>query len=172
MELFGIKLFDINLQDIKLLELSSLLFFTNFLHNTWHKEYPYAWLMLLLTVSSVFIHSGIFISESVEFQNQLIFLDRFIIVSIIIYGGSLFWKTMQLREVSFIPITTFLTIVYICLVGFFKNKYSFDLNNDMANISHIAIHILASLGHHVVIYEYGKLQWMHNTLLKNLIGRY
>ena len=152
MELFGIKL----------LELTSLLFFTNFFHNTWHKEYPYAWLMLLLTISSFLIHSDIFITkhESLEFYNKLILLERFIILSIIIYGGYLFWKTNLFIKTSFIPISTFLSIVYMYCVGYFQNIYSFDSNIDKANLSHGAIHILGCLGHHMVMYEYGKLHTM------------
>jgi hypothetical protein len=160
MELFGIKIFGIKTIDIRLLHLTSLLFFINFIHNTWHREFPYAWLFLLLTTTSVFIHSGIFITthESLDFQNQLIFLDKSIILSIIIYGGILFWKTNLLRPTSFIPITTFLTVAYMYGVGYFQNKYSYDYDPDMAEISHAALHILSCLGHNIIIYEYGRLK--------------
>jgi hypothetical protein len=157
----------VSIFEIKILEITSLFFITNFLHNTWYKEYPYAWLFLLLTVTSTFIHSEIFI-ETKDLQNNLILLERFIILSIIIYGGILFWKTNKLREVSFIPILTFFTVTYMYIGGYFQNKYSFDPNIYYANIAHSVIHILGSLGHHIIIYEYAKLQQFRNKLLDSL----
>ena len=139
------KLFNKNL-----LEISSLIFLTNFLHNTWHREYPYAWLFLLLTISSVFIHSGVFN----DIKPQLKIVDNFIIFSIFIYGYLLFWKiSKNNKSSSFIPITSFLTVCYMYGVGYFQNKYSFDPNPNIAHISHAVIHLLGCLGHHIIIYE-------------------
>ena len=161
---------------MELLHLTSLIFFTNFIHNTWHKEYPYAWLFLLLTITSIFIHSGIFEEidkikapymqtiQTLDFQNNLILLEKFIILAIIIYGGILFWKTSRLIEVSMIPMSAFFSVVYMYCFGYFQNKYSFDPNPKVAIIAHAIIHILGCLGDHIVMYEYGKLQWMRNIL--------
>jgi hypothetical protein len=60
---------------------SSLLFLTNFIHNTYYQKYVYAWLFLLLTVTSVFIHSEIFM-ESFEIHNFILFIDKMVIINI------------------------------------------------------------------------------------------
>ena len=119
MELFDRIIDDITKYKINILETTSLVFFTNFLHNTWHREYPYAWLFLLLTTTSVFYHSMIF----KDISDQILLIDRTIIAAVIIYGGILLWKTSRLRETSFIPITTFFSVVYMYCIGYLQNKY-------------------------------------------------
>lgn len=155
---------------MKLLEISSLIFLTNFIHNAWNKEYIYAWLMLLLTATSVLVHSKLFhedkdICSEYSLHNILLLLDKILCYSIIIYGGNLFWKTIQVKEISFIPIITFLTVVYLYLGGYFQNNYCFDPDPFLAQLSHGVLHIVSSIGHHAIMYDYSKLQWMRQLLL-------
>jgi hypothetical protein len=125
---------------MKLLLLTSLIFFTNFLHNTWNKQFIYAWLFLLLTITSVFIHSKIFEKDSLN--NEIIILDKIIILSIFFYGFYLYWKSSN----SIYPVLSFISV---CLI------YSqiYDKENNFA--SHGCMHIIGSLGHHLIIYDYG-----------------
>jgi hypothetical protein len=149
-----------------ILQITSLLFLTNFIHNTWYKEYIYAWLFLLLTVTSTFIYSGIF-KDSIE--NDIIYLDKTIVLMIAIYGGYLFKKAYLFKETSSIPIVTFLTTAYMYISGYFLNRYSFDPNISIANFSHAMIHIIGCLGHHSIIYEYGKLLRVRKFLLASIL---
>ena len=127
MELFGLQK--------PLLEITSLVFFTNFLHNTWKREFPYAWLFLLLTITSVFFHSNIFIETNpiplifdYSIQDIISFLDKVVLYSIIIYGGYLFWKTREGLQsaTSSIPIVTFLSVCYLYIVGYFLHLLTFQ----------------------------------------------
>jgi len=170
MELFG---------KTTILQYTSFVFFTNFIHNTWKREFPYAWLFLLLTVTSLFVHSKIFIETNpiplifdYSIYDIILFLDKIVLYSIIIYGGYLFWKTREGLQsaTSSIPIVTFLTVVYLYVVGYFLNKYYFDPDINMANLSHGAVHIISSIGHHYIIYDYAKLQNMRNILLKGFLS--
>jgi hypothetical protein len=161
---------------MKLLESTSLVFFTNFLHNTWKKEYIYAWLFLLLTTTSVFYHSQIFyeytdLPELLDFSihGQIRFLDKIIILCVVIYGLMLILKTIKVKEVSYTPMITFLSVCYLYIGGYFQNKYCFDPNIEVANMSHACLHIISSIGHHIIIYEYWNLQNMRSILLRNLL---
>ena len=137
---------------MKLLVVTSLLFFTNFLHNTWNKEYPYAWLFLLLTCTSFFVHSGTFI-DSLHFHNQIVLLDKSVIFSIFTYGLYLYWKSSD----SFYPIIAFITVVLI---------YSqiYHLHQEQVIVSHGLMHIIGSIGHHCIIYDYYNYTYIRKVL--------
>lgn len=127
---------------MKLLVVTSFLFFTNFLHNTWHKQYIYAWLFLLLTTTSLFIHSQMF-KKSIDFNNKMILLDKSIITSIFTYGLYLYLKS----GVSIFPIVSLLSVAFIYL-GIYCQKEGSEL-------SHAIMHIIGCLGHHFIIYDFG-----------------
>ena len=156
---------------MKLLQSTSLVFLTNFLHNTWKKEYPYAWLFLLLTIISIFYHSKIFyeypnVPELFGYSMHSIIeiLDKIVILSVVIYGFILICKTIKVNEISYTPIISFLSICYLYIGGYFQNKYCFDPNIKVADISHGILHILSSIGHHVIMYDYWILQKMRAIL--------
>jgi hypothetical protein len=147
------------LYDTHILQYTSLSFILNIIYNTWCREYVYAWLFLIVTITSSFIYSGIFLS-SPDFQSQLIYTDKITILCIIIYGGYIFWKTQflsnsqNIKSISTIPITSCFSVVYMYTVGYFQNKYSFDPNPEVANSSHGILHIIGCLGHLINMYNY------------------
>lgn len=122
---------------------SSLLFFTNFIHNTYYQQYVYAWLFLLLTVTSVFIHSEIFM-ESFEIHNFILFIDKMVVLNIFFYGSYLYSK----NGISVIPILS------VVLVTLLYTKIYNNTKEESENI-HMIMHIIGCLGHHVIIHEYG-----------------
>ena len=77
---------------MKLLVVTSLLFLTNFIHNTWYREFQYAWLFLLLSVTSIFIHSGIFL-DIFTFQTPIIYYNSALRQNYMIYKGDLSVKS-------------------------------------------------------------------------------
>ena len=130
--------------NMKLLVVTSLLFLTNFIHNTWYREFPYAWLFLLLSVTSIFIHSGIFLQDkSLDIHNKIVILDKIIIISIFTYGFYLYWKS----GVSIIPIISVLSVAVIYL-GIYGQEEGTEL-------SHALMHIIGCLGHHFILYDFG-----------------
>ena len=162
--------YPINLYNIvkkyNILQITSLIFLTNFIHNTWYKEYIYAWLFLLLTVTSTFIYSGIF-KDSIE--NDIIYLDKTIVLIIVIYGGYLFKKAYLFKETSNIPIITFLTTSHMYISGYFLNRYSFHPDKTIADFSHGILHLIGCLGHHSIINEYGKLLRLRQILMSSIL---
>lgn len=137
---------------MKILALSSTIFFTNFLHNAYHKQWVYSWIFLLLTTTSLFVHSRIF-ERDTEFENQMIYLDKTVIASIFFYGGYLYWKSLE-NKMHFIPLISILIVIYLYIGGYFLQKYSFDPNQECADLYHAALHVIGSLGHHSIIWEY------------------
>ena len=137
---------------MQLLVVTSFLFFTNFLHNTWHRQYIYAWLFLLLTTTSLFVHSQLF-KDFLHLHNQILFLDKSIILSIFTYGLYLYWKS----SVSFYPVLSFITVVLI---------YSqiYHLQQEYVIVTHGLMHLIGSLGHHSIIYNYGNYMDTNNKL--------
>jgi hypothetical protein len=137
---------------MRLLFGSSFVFFSNFIHNAYHKQYVYAWIFLLLTTTSIFVHSGIF-EDDLQFNNQVIALDKTIIACIFFYGSHLYWKSLEKKIVIF-PVISILIVIWFYVCGYFLGKYCFHLNRECANIYHSLIHIIGSLGHHSIIWEY------------------
>ena len=155
----------------KLLLFTSQIFILNFIYNTYNRDYNYAWLFLLVTITSTFIYSELFISTP-RLLYKLILIDKSIISCIVIYGGYIFWKThnlsiqLNIPSYSTIPITTCITVIYMYTVGYFQNKYSFDPNPVIANISHGILHIVGSIGHLINMYNY-QILYNKSILLNN-----
>jgi len=133
---------------------SSFLFFSNFIHNTYYQTYVYAWLFLLLTVTSVFIHSEIFI-QSFEMHNFILFIDKMVIMNIFFYGLYLYWNT----GVSIIP------IVSVILVTLLYTRIYNSTKEESENI-HTIMHIIGCVGHHFIVQDYGNFITLENKKLK------
>jgi len=136
---------------MKLLAITSAVFCTNFIHNTLKHQYIYAWLFLLLTSSSILVHSRIF-EEDLHFHNNLILIDKTIIYCIAVYGGYLYWKCLKQKTLVF-PLISISLVIWYYIVGYFSNNYCFDGNKEIAEIYHSMIHIIGCLGHHSIAYN-------------------
>jgi hypothetical protein len=144
---------------MKVLELSSMLFFTNFLHNTFYREWIYAWIFLLLTTTSLFVHSEIFKNDG-EFGNQMVYLDKSVIASIFFYGLYLYWKSLSSKQFNdmylrhYFPLISISIVIWFYIGGYYLDKYCFDSDRQLGNLYHATIHIVGSLGHHSIMNEY------------------
>lgn len=137
---------------MKPLAISSFVFLSNFVHNTFYKEWIYAWIFLLLTTTSLFIHSGLF-DDDVEFENQMIYLDKTIISTIFFYGLYLYMKSLSKKK-NYFPFLSISIVMWFYIGGYFLDKYCFDPNLHCAEVYHAVIHIVGSLGHHSIMWEY------------------
>lgn len=136
---------------MKTLEWSSFIFFTNFIHNTYYCEWVYAWLFLLLTSTSVLVHSGLFQDEFSDFHNKLLFIDKTVIASVVLYGTYLFYQKSDTTIIMWIPVTTVSFVIWIYIVGYFAKKWVFDPNQEIADRYHVWMHIISSIGHHSIV---------------------
>ena len=145
---------------------SSLLFFVNYL-NAFYNEYNiYALLFLGLTISSVLHHLSFKEVEAevkVSIPNKTIeIIDKILCYLIIFYGGYMLTTKMQIlfeeneesvtnEKIGLLLIifsTFFATIFLFCS----PNKYSFSTVPDEALLWHSFLHLIASIGHHCIIF--------------------
>ena len=147
---------DINLETINnhcnYCILSSFIFLTNVLAGIYFKKYLYAFLFLLLTLTSIIHHSS-----KTKLTNLL---DKIALYSIIFYGGYKFYEhyantITQLDLITIIKyiliVTTFLLVVYLYSYGYLKSDYVFHPEYKMSQLYHVLMHLISSFGHHIII---------------------
>jgi hypothetical protein len=130
--------------------LSSFIFLTNVLAGIYFKKYLYAFLFLLLTLTSIIHHSS-----KTKLTNLL---DKCALYSIIFYGGYKFYEhyanastnANTIIKYVFI-ITTFLSVVYLYSYGYLTNNYVFHPEYKMSQLYHVLMHFISSFGHHIII---------------------
>ena len=129
---------------------SSGFFLTNTyrLHNKPnHQSYFYAF--LLLTCSSTLHHA---------YPDHMLmnYIDKVAAYAVIYQGWKPYYKYIKSDSknvysvVSAINVTTFVTVIWLYVYGYYANKYSFD-QTGMANVYHVGMHALSSIGHHAII---------------------
>ena len=134
--------------------LSSFIFLTNVLAGLYFKQYLYAFLFLLLTLTSIIHHSS-----KTKLTNLL---DKIALYCIIFYGGYKFYehytnttKTSQfdIKTITkyILIVTTFLSVVYLYSYGYLTNNYVFHSEYKTSQLYHCLMHIISSLGHHIII---------------------
>lgn len=146
------------MSDINKLVFSSMVFLTNAVVAFWHEYYLYSFFFLCLTITSVWHHS--------YYTDYSYVFDKIAIFSIVLYGGYLFYeKTIQdnpshrllsLRDppspmLSAIIVATFLATMYLYYGGYCLNDYCFHEDKNKADWFHALMHIICSIGHHLII---------------------
>lgn len=134
--------------------LSSFIFLTNVLAGLYFKQYLYAFLFLLLTLTSIIHHSS---------KTKLTsLLDKIALYSIIFYGGYKFYKhyanttktsQFDIKTITkyILIVTTFLSVVYLYSYGYLTSNYVFHSEYKTSQLYHCLMHIISSLGHHIII---------------------
>lgn len=127
-------------EEIHILRYSSLIFLTNVFFGIWYNLYLYALLFLLLTFSSVMVHT-----EDTLFIN---IVDKIIIFLIFLYGlHSFFQKNYNNFKLFILIVSTFLFCIVVYIYGFFNNCFCFDECENVAQCYHASMHLIGSFGH-------------------------
>jgi hypothetical protein len=131
---------------------SSFLFATNVLTGVYFGQYLYAFLFLLLTLSSIIHHS----SKMQLTRN----LDQIALYTVISYGGYKFYKhylinsfDLDLKTITkyAIIIITFLLCIFLYFFGYFTSNYVFHPEYITSQLYHVLMHFCATIGHHIII---------------------
>ncbi len=137
---------------------SSLIFLTNVFLALYYDHYLYAFLFLLLTITSVIHHK-----QSAEFEKYkkcINIIDKIAVYCVIFYGGYIFYNKLKNTYINYdypiniksiIIIVTFLAVVFLYGYGYLKNDYSFHPSPDVSQMYHGLLHLISSFGHHVII---------------------
>ena len=130
---------------------SSFVFLTNVVAGIYFKQYLYAFLFLLLTYTSIVYHSSKTLLSSI--------LDKIALYSIIFYGGYKFYINVKNQDQIYVKnifkyifiVTTFISVVYLYSYGYLTNNYVFHPEYKMSQLYHVLMHLISSIGHHIII---------------------
>ena len=147
---------------------SSFIFLSNIILAFYYKYYLYSFLFIILLITSLFYHSYKNIYTNI--------CDKIAILFIVLYGGFIFFSKMfdsiiesnsttcniissgvqpsdAIRKIPkniifyILVIILFLSVIYLHL-----NQLRIPTNNDeIANKYHSLLHIISSIGHHIII---------------------
>ena len=144
---------------------SSLIFLSNVFIALYYDHYLYAFLFLLLTITSVIHHKQI--TEFEKYKKYINIIDKIAVYCVIFYGGYIFYNKQKkegfentyydydydysINIKSIIIIITFLAVVFLYGYGYLKNDYSFHPSTDVSLMYHSLLHLISSFGHHLII---------------------
>jgi len=123
---------------------SSFVFLTNCVTAIWYNNSTYLLLFFCLFITSIIVHT-----ENNIYTN---ILDKIPITAVILYGAYLFWKKIATKSILkfFIPIT-FLIVTFLYGYGYLVQSYSFSNDTEIAELYHTLLHLVSSLGHHLIL---------------------
>lgn len=130
-----------NVKGLNVLIFSSLIFISNCLTCFIYKEIIHSILFFLLTCTSIAVHYNDNIITNV--------LDKIIIGFIFMNGLKLF---LLKKNKNIFIIFTFLFVVFVYIYGYINNKYVFDNNNIISKQYHFLMHLIGSIGHHLLVF--------------------
>ena len=109
------------------------------------KYYMYSFLFFILTISSLIYHSTYTIYTKI--------FDQFSVLLIIIYVAYILYNKTNNDNYfkSSIVIISFLLCVFLYIYGYFTKYYCFCDEKSIADKYHFILHILSSIGHHIII---------------------
>jgi hypothetical protein len=123
---------------------SSFIFLTNVIVFLFLGYTFYAFLFLCLWLTSLLYHSNPSTTNYI--------LDKLSIGGVVLYGGYLFltkWDSIS-TTIALIIILTFLATIYLYSYGYAKQIYCFDNNQERGILFHSGLHIISSIGHHLI----------------------
>ena len=97
-------------------------------------------LFFLLTCSSITVH----------YNDNMItnLLDKIVIGFIFMNGLRLF---LMKENKSIFIVFTFLFVVFVYIYGYANKKYVFDKNDKISKKYHLLMHLLGSIGYHLIV---------------------
>lgn len=124
---------------------TSLIFITNILTALYKEYYLYAFLFFMLTITSVIVHT-----HDNIYTNTL---DKCSVMLVVIYGGNMLWNKYLLcgSLPVFIVFAAFIFCIYVYLYGYLQRNYCFHSQKCVADVYHSLLHLISSLGHHLII---------------------
>jgi hypothetical protein len=125
---------------------SSFIFITNCLFALSKGHFTYSLAFYTLTLTSVAVH-GIY------YGVETMILDKASIFIIVILGGQYFFSSgLYLKREKWFIILTFMVVGWIYYYGYLTNQFCYHPDKAVANVCNSFIHIVSSIGHHLIIY--------------------
>jgi len=125
---------------------SSIVFITNIITAYYKQDFIYSSLFFMLTITSVFFHSKPNIYYNI--------IDKISIFSVFLYGS--YQLSRKISSEKTLPIllivASFLATIYLFFYGFWFQNYCFHEDKQIANQYHALLHLIGSIGHHLIIF--------------------
>jgi hypothetical protein len=128
---------------------TSFIFLTNVITAFYREYYLYAFLFIMLTMTSVIVHTNDNIYTNT--------IDKFSVFCVVIYGGNMLWnKYLVCHEFEyFIPtfmvVISFSFCIFVYIYGYLQQNYCFHSQKCIADVYHSLLHLISSFGHHLII---------------------
>ena len=128
---------------LNVLIFSSLIFISNSFTCFICNQIIHSVLFFLLTCTSITVHYNDNIITNV--------LDK-IIIGFIFINGLILFLTKNNKNKNVFIIFTFLFVVVVYIYGYINNKYVFDKNDQISKQYHLLMHLIGSIGHHLLVF--------------------
>ena len=134
---------------------SSLIFVTNVFLALYYNHYLYSVLFLCLTITSIIHHTYNTVYTGI--------IDKIPVYAIILYGGFIFYNKYIITNIkdntnssitnikAALIVITFLLVVFLYTYGYLTDNYSFHPSHSVSQMYHSLLHIISSIGHHLII---------------------
>jgi hypothetical protein len=128
---------------------SSIVFITNSVIALYYNYLVYSLLFFILVITSLIVHSNT--------NMYTLVIDKIAIFAIAFYGGYLFFeKCKHINSTSqiilaIITVYTFLATIYLYYCGYINNTYCYHQDKCIANLYHSLLHVIASVGHNIIV---------------------
>jgi hypothetical protein len=130
----------------KLLIASSFIFLSNSMVTLYFNYYNYSLFFLGLHFSSILFHYHTTIYTNL--------FDKIFIVGIVYHGGELLYKKTNQENQLYVGCITssFLITIFLFYYGYCTNNYCYHPDKRIGDNYHCAVHIITSLGHHMITF--------------------
>jgi len=125
---------------LNILVFSSLIFITNCVTCFIYKKIIHCILFLILTCSSILVHYDDNIITNI--------FDKIVIIFVFINGLVIFFNN---SNKNIFIVLTFLFVVFVYIYGYVSNKYVFDKDDEISKKYHFLMHLIGSIGHHLIV---------------------
>ncbi len=129
-----------------ILILSSFIFITNVLSTLYNKQYFYSFLFGCLTLTSLIYHYNTNIYTNI--------LDKIFILAIVFYGGYVLYNKIPTDKYIkiLLILLSFLCCIFFFFYGYYVKDYCYNPDKYIGNNYHCMLHIIASIGHHLITF--------------------
>lgn len=129
-----------------LLFFSSFIFITNAITAYYKNDIPYCILFASLTATSLTVHTNDNVYTNI--------IDKFVITCVVLYGAYRLTNKISPETqifTLFLIVLTFLSNILLYLYGYYSNQFCFHPQKYIADQYHYYLHVLGSIGHHLIM---------------------
>ena len=129
------------------LVVSSLVYLSNAFTCWMMGKITYAKWFGALVATSLIIHTNNNIYTNI--------IDKVSIAGVVGYGGYTYLQRVWGKNKNilgvYLPLATFITVCIFYVVGYWYQRFCFDTEHRIATRYHVLLHVISSIGHHVIL---------------------